>query len=143
MKFQLKKLRDDVILPSHGSDEAAGWDLYAQEGCIIRPNGTVMIKTGVALAIPKGYVGLIFARSGMATKQGLAPANKVGVIDSDYRGEIIVALRNHNIDISQMVARGDRVAQLVIVPYLVGQYEVVDELDETVRGDGGFGSSGK
>ena len=142
MKIQVKKLREDVILPTQGSAKAAGWDLYAQEGCVIKPDNTVMIKTGIALAIPKGYVGLIFARSGLATKQGLAPANKVGVIDSDYRGEIIVALRNHTRDVTQIVARGDRIAQLVVVPCLT-DLEGVDELDETARGEGGFGSSGK
>ena len=141
MKIRVKKLVEEAVLPTHGSEEAAGWDLYALDNAMIHPEQTVLMKTGLAFAIPKGYVGLVFARSGLATKRGLAPANKVGVIDSDYRGELIVALHNHS-SISQIVEKGDRMAQMVIVPYLACEYVETDVLDDTERGSGGFGSTG-
>ena len=130
-------------MPSYGTAYSAGADLYSamQEDVIIAPETTKFIKTGIAIEIPEGLVGLIYARSGMACKKGLAPANKVGVIDSDYRGEIMVALYNHS-DSAVTVAKGDRIAQLVLTPYIKADFEEADELDDTVRGDGGFGSTG-
>ena len=149
MKVALKKLRENAIVPSFGSADAAGADLYAciDEEISISRGKTVMIPTGIAMAIPKGYVGLIFARSGLACKTGLAPANKVGVIDADYRGEIMVALHNHNgVDPAttkpEVIKPGDRIAQIVILPYPEIEYEVTDELPGTERGEGGFGSTG-
>ena len=140
----VKLLDPRAKLPAYGSDDAAGADLRALiDGPVtIAPGETVMLHTGLAFAIPQGYVGLVFARSGMASKRGLAPANKVGVIDADYRGELMVALHNHG-GVPQVVEDGDRVAQLVIVPYLTAQFTQVDKLDDTRRGDGGFGSTGK
>lgn len=143
MKVNIKKLSEKAIIPSYGSEFAAGADLYA---CIdsevtVNPHQTVVIPTGVALELPVGYAGLIYARSGLATKRGLAPANKVGVVDCDYRGEVKVALHNHS-EIPQMVAVGERVAQLVITPYITAEFIAVDELSTTVRGAGGFGSTG-
>lgn len=142
-KVRFKKLSENAVVPSYGTAYSAGADLYSamQEDVIIAPETTKFIKTGIAIEIPEGLVGLIYARSGMACKKGLAPANKVGVIDSDYRGEIIVALYNHS-DSSVTVASGDRIAQLVMTPYIKADFEVADELDDTVRGDGGFGSTG-
>ena len=142
--IRVKKLRSDAILPTYGSHEAAGADLYA---CIdseitIAPGKTEFIATGLSMELPKGHAGLICARSGLACKRGLAPANKVGVIDSDYRGEFIVALHNHG-DKPQTVLPGDRVAQLLIVPVLTPNYELCDELSDTERAAGGFGSTGK
>ena len=142
--IRVKKLRPNAILPTYGSCEAAGADLYA---CIdaeitIAPGKTEFITTGLAMELPKGHAGLICARSGLACKRGLAPANKVGVIDSDYRGEFIVALHNHG-DESQTVLPGDRVAQLLIVPVFTPDYELCDALSDTARADGGFGSTGK
>jgi dUTP pyrophosphatase len=130
-------------LPAYGSADAAGADLYAvTDGPVtIAPGQTALIHTGLALAIPRGYVGLIYARSGLATKQGLAPANKVGVIDADYRGELMVSLYNHSGQ-ARTVESGDRVAQLVIAPYLTAQFQAADDLDQTDRGVGGFGSTG-
>lgn len=130
-------------LPAYGSPDAAGADLYvvADGPVTIAPGETVMLHTGLAFAIPKGYVGLVCARSGMACKRGLAPANKVGVIDADYRGEVRVALHNHG-GVPQVVEDGDRVAQLMIVPYLTAEFTQADELDGTERGSGGFGSTG-
>ena len=143
MKVQVKKLNEKAVIPTYGSEFAAGADLYA---CIdgeitIAPHTTVLIPTGLAIELPAGYAGLIYARSGLATKKGLAPANKVGVVDCDYRGEVKVALLNHT-DIPQTVSAGERVAQLVIAPYLTAQFTEADELSETVRGEGGFGSTG-
>ncbi len=140
----VKLLDPRAKLPAYGSAAAAGADLYAlTDGPVeIAPGGTALIRTGIALAVPEGYVGLIYARSGLATKQGLAPANKVGVIDADYRGEILVALHNHG-DAPQVVEDGDRVAQLVIAPYLTAQFQEAEELDGTERGGGGFGSTGR
>ena len=139
----VKLLDPRAKLPAYGSPDAAGADLYAlTDGPVtIAPGQTVLIHTGIALAIPKGYVGLVYARSGLATKQGLAPANKVGVIDADYRGELMVSLHNHSGE-ARTVDQGDRIAQLVIAPYLTAQFQPADELDDTQRGTGGFGSTG-
>ena len=139
----VKKLREGAKLPTFGSQQAAGADLYAclEESVTIQPGQTAFIPTGLAMALPEGYVGLICARSGMACKMGLAPANKVGVIDSDYRGEFIVALHNHGRE-PRTVTHGDRIAQLVVVPVLHPVYEEAMELSETIRGAGGFGSTG-
>ena len=144
MKVQLKKVRENAILPSFGSTDAAGADLCAcVEQEIQIPGGeTAMVPTGLAMAIPKGYVGLIFARSGLASKRGLAPANKVGVIDADYRGEIFVALHNHQASTAEIIKPGDRIAQIVILPYPEIEYEETEQLPETERGEGGFGSTG-
>lgn len=140
----VKLLDPRAKLPAYGSAAAAGADLYAlTDGPVsIAPGETVKLRTGLAVAIPQGYVGLVCARSGMACKRGLAPANKVGVIDADYRGEVIIFLHNHG-DAPQVVEDGDRVAQFVIVPYLAAQFAPVEELDGTARGAGGFGSTGR
>ena len=139
----IKKLKETATVPSYGSVCAAGADLYACEDSpvTVEAGKTVLIHTGIAMAIPDGYVGLIYARSGLATKKGLAPANKVGVIDSDYRGEIMVALHNHG-SITQTVESGERIAQIVFTPYAAAAFCVTEELDSTVRGEGGFGSTG-
>ncbi|MBQ7712216.1 MAG: dUTP diphosphatase [Clostridia bacterium] len=144
MKVKVKKLDGRAILPTYGSAGAAGADLYALLGgdITIGAGETALIGTGLALEIPEGYVGLVYARSGLATKRGLAPANKVGVIDSDYRGELKVALYNQSSE-AQTVATGERIAQLVIAPYLTADYEEADELTDSKRGAGGFGSTGK
>lgn len=146
LRIKTKKLRPDAKLPKRGSDKAAGYDLYActdHHGVFaIPPHTTLKIGTGISMAIPDGYFGAIFARSGIATKQGLRPANCVGVVDSDYRGEIIVALHNDT-GKRQTFANGDRVAQLVIMQHFPVDFDEVDDLDETERGDGGFGSTGK
>ena len=144
MKISVKKLRPDAVLPTAGSQYAAGYDLYA---CIdapvtIAPHTTEKIGTGLAVAIPEGYFGAVFARSGLASKQGLRPANCVGVCDSDYRGEYIVAVHNDG-EAPQTVSPGDRIAQLVILPYLTAEFEEAGELSATERGAGGFGSTGK
>jgi len=140
----VKKVRPHAILPSYGSQEAAGADLYAclDAAVAVGVGETVFIPTGIALEIPKGCAGLIYARSSLGTKKGLAPANKVGVIDSDYRGEVMVALHNHG-KTAQAVAPGDRIAQLLITPVLTPAYTEVAELTTTDRGAGGFGSTGK
>lgn len=139
----VKKLRAGAKMPTFGSEEAAGADLYAclDEEVTVAPGQTVFIPTGLAMALPKGYVGLVYARSGLACKQDLAPANKVGVIDSDYRGEFMIALHNHGKE-TRTVHHGDRVAQLVITPVLRPLYREEDSLDETARGTGSFGSTG-
>ena len=144
MKVKVKKLDGRAILPTYGSAGAAGADLYALLGgdVTIGAGETRLIGTGLALEIPTGYVGLVYARSGLATKRGLAPANKVGVIDSDYRGELKVALYNQSSE-AQTVAAGERIAQLVIAPYLTADYEEADELTDSKRSAGGFGSTGK
>ena len=159
MKINVKKLHKDAILPTYGSEESAGMDLYAMyseddDEMWVEAGKTIRIHTGIAMEIPKGYVGLIFARSGLATKSGLAPANKVGVIDSDYRGEIIVAMHNHNFakdDVignepstfsGKQIEKGERIAQMVIVPCLHAELTEVNELSDTARGEGGFGSTG-
>ena len=143
MIVKVKKLNDNAVTPTYGTEYSAGADLYnLPDGAVTVPaHTTVLIHTGIAAEIPVGYCGLIFARSGLASKRGLAPANKVGVIDADYRGEIMVALHNHT-DRTQTVEGGERVAQLAIVPFLKAEFEVSDELSDTVRGEGGFGSTG-
>ena len=142
--IQVKKLKENAILPTYGSNEAAGADLYAclEEAVTIAPGETAFIPTGLSMMIPKGTAGLIYARSGMACKRGLAPDNKVGVIDSDYRGEFIVVLHNHGAT-AQTVAHGERIAQLLITPVFTPGFTEVASLDETDRGTGGFGSTGK
>ena len=141
---RVKILREGAKLPTYGTAQAAGADLYAclNESVTIAPGETFFVPTGIALEVPLGCAGLIYARSGMACKRGLAPANKVGVVDSDYRGEIHVALHNHG-SVSQTVENGDRVAQFVITPVLTPTYEAVEELSDTVRNQDGFGSTGK
>ena len=140
----IKKLNENAVIPTYGTEYAAGADLYAcmDEAVTINPGETSFIKTGLAMEVPVGYAGLIYARSGLACKKGLAPANKVGVIDSDYRGEIMVALHNHSNE-AVVVESGERIAQLVITPYIVAAFNQVDEREETVRGEGGFGSTGR
>lgn len=151
INIKIKRLTDTAILPTYGSDKAAGIDLYADlcengirtspNHVIIKPHTTVKIGTGWSIQPPKGYCGLIFARSGLSTKQGLRPANCVGVCDEDYRGEYIVALHNDT-NKEQIVHHGDRIAQLVFIPYEQANLTEVDELDKTDRGANGFGSSG-
>lgn len=143
MKIKIKKLNENATIPTYGSLYAAGADLYAciEEDTVIKSGETKLIKTGLAIELPIGYAAFIYARSGLASKRGLAPANKVGVIDCDYRGEIMVALHNHS-DVQQTVAKGERVAQMVIAPYITAEFTEVDELSDTARGDGGFGSTG-
>ena len=142
--IKVKKLRENAVLPTYGSAEAAGADLYAclESDVTIAPGKTVFIPTGLAMELPKGCAGLIYARSGLACKRGLAPANKVGVIDSDYRGEFIVALHTHGQE-PQTVANGERIAQLIITPVLMPAYEETGYLSDTDRGAGRFGSTGK
>lgn len=144
IQLKVKKLLPEAKLPAYGSEFAAGADLYALSENPIRiaPQETAIVHTGLAVEIPEGYVGLVFARSGLATKKGLAPANKVGVIDSDYRGELRVALHNHS-KYEQNIEPGERVAQLVIMPYLTAEFEEADSLSDTARGEGGFGSTGR
>lgn len=142
MQIKIKKLDERAILPQRGSAMAAGMDLYALDGVTVEAGKTVIVHTGIALAIPEGYAGFIYARSGIATKRSLAPANKVGVIDADYRGEIMVALHNHG-DVAQSVEAGERIAQMVIAPFLPVELQLSETLDETERADGGFGSTGK
>ncbi len=144
MNISVKKLKDNAVLPTRGSAYAAGYDLYA---CIdapveIAPHTTAKIGTGLAFALPDGYFAAIFARSGLAAKQGLRPANCVGVCDSDYRGEYIVALHNDS-DAPQTVNPGDRIAQMAVLPFMALDFDLTDTLPETLRGDGGFGSTGK
>ncbi len=142
--IRVKKLRERAILPTYGSPEAAGADLYAclEEDVLIQPGMTAFIPTGLAMELPRGCAGLIYARSGLACKRDLAPANKVGVVDSDYRGEFMVALHNHGAQ-AQTVCHGDRVAQLVITPVLTPGFCEAAELSDTSRAAGGFGSTGK
>lgn len=144
MKIEIKKLNENAVIPTRGSEQAAGYDLYAATDApvTIQPHEAVKIGTGLAIAVPDGYFGAIFARSGLAAKQGLRPANCVGVADSDYRGEYIVALHNDT-DFERTIAPKERIAQLVVMPYLAVEFEEVDELSETERGAGGFGSTGK
>lgn len=141
--IKIKKLNDKAVIPTYGSEYAAGADLYAcmDEPVTIDSHETVMIHTGLAMEIPAGYAGFIYPRSGLASKRGLAPANKVGVVDPDYRGEFMVALHNHS-EVPQTVEPMERVAQLVITPFITAEFELADELDDTVRGAGGFGSTG-
>lgn len=144
VKVNFIKLNENAVKPTYGSQFAAGADLYACEGkeVTIEAGETKLVHTGLAMEIPEGYAGLIYARSGIASKRGLAPANKVGVIDSDYRGEIMVALHNHSTE-AQSIADKERIAQLVIAPFLSVEFNETDELSDTVRGEGGFGSTGK
>lgn len=139
----VKKLDERAILPTYGSEYSAGADLYAlcDEDIVIQPGETKLIHTGLAMEIPEGYAGLIYARSGLASKRGLAPANKVGVVDADYRGEIMVALHNHS-SVEQKIAPQERIAQLVVAPFLKATFEESEALSDTVRGAGGFGSTG-
>lgn len=142
--MRVKKLKENATIPTYGSAEAAGADLYACLGApvTIEPGKTVFIPTGLAMEVPRGYAGLIYARSSLGSKRGLAPANKVGVIDSDYRGEVMVALHNHGEE-AQVIAHGERIAQLLITPVLAPAFELCEDLTDTVRGQGGFGSTGK
>ena len=144
MEVQIKKIRENAILPRYGTPYSAGADLYAVlDGAVtLAPSETRLIPTGLAIAIPEGYAGLIYARSGLASKQGLAPANKVGVVDADYRGEVMVALHNHGA-VAQTVACGERIAQLLITPVYTPGFTEAEELDDTQRGSGGFGSTGR
>ncbi len=144
MKVNVKKLNPHAVLPVYGSPCAAGADLYACESgeVTIAPGETAFIHTGIALELPEGTVGLVYARSGLASKRDLAPANKVGVIDCDYRGEVIVSLHNHGKE-PRTVGCGERIAQLVITPYYTAEFAEAEELSETVRGTGGFGSTGR
>lgn len=145
MNIKIKKLTPGAVIPTRGSEKAAGYDLYAcfeEAEKVIAPHTTVPIGTGLSIAVPDGYFGAVFARSGLASKQSLRPANCVGVCDSDYRGEYIVMLHNDG-DVPRTVLPGDRIAQLVIMPYLDVNFEETDELDETKRGAGGFGSTGR
>lgn len=141
--MKIKKLNEKAILPTYGSEFSAGADLYAltEENIIVNPGETVLVHTGLAIEIPVGYGGFIYARSGLASKKGLAPANKVGVIDADYRGEVMVALHNHS-NTPAVVENGERIAQLVIAPFFKTEFELADELSDTARGSGGFGSTG-
>lgn len=144
MKIQIAKLKETAQIPTRGSEKAAGYDLYAcleSERVEIPPHSTVKIGTGLSIAIPDGYFGAVFARSGLAAKEGLRPANCVGVCDSDYRGEYIVALHNDS-DTPKTVSNGSRIAQLVILPFLKAEFCQTDSLDKTERGVGGFGSTG-
>ena len=143
MRVRIKKINENAIIPTYGTEYSAGADLYAllDSKIEIKPHETVFVHTGISVEIPEGYCGLIFARSSMGAKRGLAPANKVGVIDADYRGEIMVTLHNHS-EITQTVEPGERIAQLAIVPFLKAEFEEVDELTDTTRGAGGFGSTG-
>ncbi len=143
MNVKIQKLNPNAIIPSYGSKCAAGADLYACEenDIVIKAGETLLIHTGIAIQIPEGYAGFIYARSGIATKRGLAPANKVGVVDSDYRGEVMVALHNHS-DVTQKIDKNERIAQMVIAPYLTASFITSDTLDDTDRGAGGFGSTG-
>lgn len=142
--IRVKKLRENALLPTYGSLEAAGADLYAclSEPVVIAPGESVFIPTGLAMEIPKGYAGLIYARSGLACKRGLAPANKVGVVDSDYRGEFLIVLHNHGAQ-PQTINHADRIAQLVITPVFTPGFVETTDLTNTVRSEGGFGSTGK
>ena len=142
--IRVKKLKENAIMPTYGSEEAAGADLYA---CLtapitIQPGESAFIPTGIAMELPRGYAGLIYARSGLACKRGLAPANKVGVVDSDYRGEFMIVLHNHGNN-PQVIDHGERIAQLVITPVFTPGFVQVNELTDTQRAEGGFGSTGR
>lgn len=138
---EIQKLTNTAKIPFHGSDAAAGYDLFADQDCIITPKNTGKISTGLAMAIPDGYWGGIFARSGLAAKQGLRPSNCVGVIDSDYRGPIIVALYNDSNE-TRIIHKGDKIAQMIISPFMYWTIHEVNDLTKTKRGEGGFGSTG-
>ena len=143
MDIKIKKLNENAIIPKRGSEQAAGYDIYACTNApiVIAPHQTVKVGTGLSIEIPNGYFGAIFARSGLATKQGLRPSNCVGVCDSDYRGEYIVALHN-DLDEPQVINPMERIAQLIVVPYLAVEFNEVNELSDTKRGENGFGSTG-
>lgn len=143
-EIRVKILREGAILPTYGTPYAAGADLYAciSEDITIAPGETVFVPTGIAMEVPEHCAGLIYARSGLACKRGLAPANKVGVVDSDYRGEIIVVLHNHG-NIPQTISNGERIAQMIITPVLTPAYVEAEELSDTIRNTSGFGSTGK
>ena len=143
LNIKIKKLNEKAIIPTYGSEFSAGADLYAllDDALEIKPGETVLIHTGISLEITPGYGGFIFARSGLATKKGLAPANKVGVVDSDYRGEVMVALHNHS-ENSAVIENGERIAQMVFLPYAAAVFTESESLDDTERGTGGFGSTG-
>ena len=144
MKINIKKLTETAILPERGSAYAAGYDLFAdlEENTQIQPHQTKMIGTGLAMEIPEGYFGGIFARSGLSSKEGLRPANCVGVVDADYRGQVCVALHNDSEEV-RVIAPGQKIAQLVVTPFLSVEFDEVENLSDTVRGVGGFGSTGK
>lgn len=144
MEMKIKRLTDTAKIPERGSVYAAGYDLFADitTPCEILPGETKMIGTGIAIAVPEGYFGGIFARSGLSSKEGLRPANCVGVVDADYRGEVKVALHNDS-NVTRQVEPAQKIAQLVVVPFLAVEFDEVDALDDTVRGAGGFGSTGK
>lgn len=146
MKFdvRIKKLKENAKMPTYGSDFAAGADVYAaiDEEVTIEPGETKLIPTGLAFEIPEGYAGFVYARSGLASKRDLAPANKVGVIDADYRGEVMVALHNHG-RVPQKIDEGERIAQMIIAPFVTANFIFCDELKDTSRGEGGFGSTGR
>lgn len=141
---KIKKLNEKAKMPTYGTEFSAGADLYAclDKSVTLAPGETVFIKTGLSMEVGEGFGIFIFARSGLSIKQGLAPANKVGVVDSDYRGEVVVALHNHD-SVERTVENGDRVAQMVVLPYYKAKFEEVDALSDTIRGVGGFGSTGK
>ena len=143
MNVKIKKLNENAIIPTYGTEFSAGADLYAlcENDVTINPQETILIHTGISVEVPEGYAGLIYARSGLASKKGLAPANKVGVVDSDYRGEVMVALHNHG-SVAQTISNGERIAQFVITPFLKAEFVLSDELTDTERGAGGFGSTG-
>jgi len=143
LKVQIKKLRETAIIPSRGSAHAAGYDLFANldSPLEIPAQTSAKIGTGLSVSIPEGFFGGGFARSGLASKQGLRPSNCVGCVDSDYRGELIVALYNDSEE-SRVIQPNDRIAQLVVIPFLAVEFEETDELDETTRGENGFGSTG-
>ena len=143
-RIRIKRLREGAQMPTYGTAFSAGADLYAclEQAVAIAPGETVKIPTGIALELPVGTAGLVFARSSLGTKRGLAPANKVGVIDSDYRGELMVMLHNHGKE-AQQIAHGERVAQLLVVPVFTPGFVEAEELSDTLRGEGGFGSTGK
>ncbi|MCQ2435877.1 MAG: dUTP diphosphatase [Clostridia bacterium] len=142
MKIRFIKTDERAQAPKYGTEFSAGADICALDEVTLSPGQTVLIHTGIAVEIPDGYAGFIYARSGMATKRGLAPANKVGVIDSDYRGEIMVAMYNQSSE-NRTVMAGERVAQMVIAPYIKAEFDECETLDETLRGSGGFGSTGR
>lgn len=144
MNIKIKRLSEEATIPTRGSEYSAGYDLYAniEKPVSIKPHETVKIGTGWAIEIPDGYFGTIFARSGLATKEGLRPANCTGVCDSDYRGEYIVAIHNDS-DVVREITPHERIAQLVVIPYLYVDFKETDELSDTSRGEGGFGSTGK
>lgn len=143
LNVNIKKLKENAVIPTYGSANAAGADLYAciDEPLTLASAQTILVPTGLAMELPEGYAGLIYARSGLASKKGLAPANKVGVIDSDYRGEIMVALHNHSTS-DATIEPQERIAQLIITPYIMGIFQTTDDLSDTARGAGGFGSTG-